>query len=420
LVLSGLAFQSLQAALPERSISPSRQFIIYGVDAPLRGAISELAESTKADLLRLLRQADAWKTPLIINLQFPQVNLPEMPAALLRFSQTGFGVKLQLDLTVARQLDVKLVERQLLRSILIEMIYRNQPDIAPGTRFSEPPDWLLDGLLALTCGRNRETLLEALLLPGKVMPLEKFLRQRCALLDSPSRLLYRAHAMVLVHLLSNGTERPAQLARYIASLAHASNNPLADLTAQFPTLGDDLENAWRSNLARLRTTQSHHLFTFAETSRQLDELLGRTGISEERYSRKSELLDRSRQRKIAPLKRIALDSLGQSFALLAARAHPVLRPLVEEYYQSVELLAADKDHTLSTRLNRLKATRGRISARMSEIDDYMNWFEVTQSKTSSGLFGNYLSTAQGKKDEEPGRRDALSVYLDALEEQIRD
>ena len=92
--------QSLRAATLARSMSPSRQFIIYGANTTLRGAVSELAEQTKANLLALLRQPDGWKTPIVVNLQSAQANLPEIPPAALRFSQTGFGLKLQFDLTI--------------------------------------------------------------------------------------------------------------------------------------------------------------------------------------------------------------------------------------------------------------------------------------------------------------------------------
>ena len=110
--------QSLQAASPERSVSPSHQFIIYGGDATVRGAVSKLAEQTKANLLALLRQPDRWKTAIVINLQPEQANLPEIPPAELRLSQTGSGMKLQLDLTMAQNLDASLMERELLRAIL--------------------------------------------------------------------------------------------------------------------------------------------------------------------------------------------------------------------------------------------------------------------------------------------------------------
>src|ERR1051325_8900166 len=124
LLLSVFICQALSGALPDHTISPSRQFVVYGASNSLRGAISQVAEQTKTDLLEFLHQPDRWKTPIIINLQSPQANVPELPPAALRFSQTGSGLKLQLDLTITQSADMSLVERALLRAILLEMIYR--------------------------------------------------------------------------------------------------------------------------------------------------------------------------------------------------------------------------------------------------------------------------------------------------------
>jgi hypothetical protein len=135
--------------------------VIYGADAKVRGAISGLAEQTKTNLLGLMRQRDDWKTPVVVNLQSQQSNLPEVPPADLRFSQTGFGIKLQLDLTISKNVDVSLVERELLRAILLEMVYRNQPHITAGAVLVEPPDWLIEGALALAPGRERGPMIEA-------------------------------------------------------------------------------------------------------------------------------------------------------------------------------------------------------------------------------------------------------------------
>src|SRR5438046_8854937 len=113
-------WQQIYGAQPAHSTSPSRQFVIYGADAKVRGAISGVAEQTKANLLGLLRQRDDWKTPVVVNLQPQQANVPEIPPADLRFSQTGFGIKLQLDLTISKNVDVSLLERELFRAILLE------------------------------------------------------------------------------------------------------------------------------------------------------------------------------------------------------------------------------------------------------------------------------------------------------------
>src|ERR1043166_8471097 len=173
IVLFAIAsWQLIYSAQPEHSITASRQFVIYGADPKVRGAISGLAEQTKSNFLGLLRQRDDWKTPVVVNLQPQQANVPEIPPADLRFSQTGFGIKLQLDLTISKNVDVSLVERELLRAILLEMIYRKQPHITAGAVLVEPPDWLIDGALALAPERDHGPLIEALGNTQKPQPLE--------------------------------------------------------------------------------------------------------------------------------------------------------------------------------------------------------------------------------------------------------
>src|SRR5439155_15469623 len=216
---SAVTWQAAYAAQPEHSTSPSRQFVIYGAAAKVRGAISGMAEQTKANLLGLLRQRDDWKTPVVVNLQPQQANIPEIPPADLRFSQTGFGIKLQLDLTISKNLDVSLVERKLLRAILLEMIYRKRPHITAGAVLVEPPDWLIDGALALSPGRDRGPLIEAVANTEKPLPLDKFIRQRPGLLDSTGRTVYRAYSFALAQMLLDGKNGGSQLAQYVDHLS---------------------------------------------------------------------------------------------------------------------------------------------------------------------------------------------------------
>ena len=412
-----LTAQFVHAASPERSLSPSRQFVIYGADAELRGAVSDLAERTKADLLTLLRQRDNWVVPIVVNLQPQQPNLPEIPPADLRFSQTGFGLKLQLDLTISKNLDVSLVERELLRGILLEMIYRKQSQVAVGSVFVEPPDWLIDGVLALGPGRDRGQLVEALTTADKTEPLEAFLRQNPRLLDSAGRTLYRANSFAFVQMLIDGKSGPARLAQYIGHLSNASNEPLADLKIQFPSLGGDAEQTWQLTLSRLRNLQTYRSFAFAESERRLDELL-RLKISEANKQAKPEGLDELAQHKMSASEKMALSELNRELLVFVSQANPVLRPIVREYQEIVALLARGKRKRIARRLSRLEVTRKQLAGRMSDIDDYMNWFEATQMKSRSGNFTGYLKAANHSQLAAPKRHDPLSVYVDALEDQF--
>ncbi len=412
-----LIWRVLYAVPPEHSVSPSRQFIIYGADAASRGAVSDLAERTKADFLVLLRQRDNWTVPIVLNLQLQQANLPEIPLANLRFSQTGFGLKIQLDVTLSEKLDSSLIERELLRAVLLEMIYRKESHLAAGTVFVEPPDWLLDGVLALAPGRDREYLVEALTTANKTVPLETFLRQRPELLDSAGRVLYRAHSFALVQMLIDGRDGPGRLARYIGHLPDASNEPLANLKAHFPFLVTDAEGSWQLTLRRARNFQMYQFLTFAESEQRLAELLSMK-ISQPNKPAKVATLDDLAKRKISPGEKMALSQLNRDLLLFVAQANPILRPIAREYQQITALLARGKRRGVAKHLSHLDATRKQLATRMSDIDDYMNWFEATQMKNGSGNFSDYLKAVDQSQSSASKRHDPLSVYVDALEDQV--
>jgi hypothetical protein len=418
-----LAFLTIWShANPERTLSASRQFVLYGTDVALRGAISNLAEETKTNLLTLLRRSDSWKTPIVINLQFPQANVPEIPSAALQFSQTGAGLKLQLDLTIAANFNSAAVERELLRAILLEMIYRNQLDIAPGTVYVDPPDWLLEGVTAIARGRNAKALadaLEPLLAAEKITSLSEFFRPRkLSGLDSPGRLLYRAHAAAFMKWLLDDPQGRSQFGRYIDNLANASNDPLADLRIYFPALRDEaVEKQWRVRISRFCEAQDFRLLTFEQTQRRLNELL--TVKTEDSRSGTTFRLEDLPEKKISLAQARALRQLSQKLILLKARANPILRPIVTEYQEVAERLAAGKSSGASERLARTRSLRAKLAARLDKIDDYMNWFEATQARSKSDTFTNYLNAAEARQAA-PRRSDPISVYLDSLEEQFQD
>jgi hypothetical protein len=408
------------AAPVERSVSSSRQFIVYGVTTQLRGAVAEVAEETKATVLNALRVRDEWKIPIILNLQFPQANVPEIPAAALRFSQTGSGLKIQLDLTIPSEFDVLMLRRQLLRTTLLEMIYRQVPDLPAGSFYVEPPEWLIEALLATNPLQDRTPIIDAVqpLIAGhKIASLEEFLRQRIGLLDSSGQIVYRAYSLAFLRLLLNEPGVAARLTNYISTLSKASSDPLADLKAQFPVLAGDgsVDALWKESVASLETFD-YELLTPAQTQGELDALVG-SGTGAKLKGDATNLAKLS-QHKVSRSEKVELRQLKEKLILLGVRANPMLRPLVFEYEQIVEQIMAHKLRKIATRLARVSSQRERFRNRMTDIDDYMNWFEATQSNTLSGAFRGYLRAA-AQSDEPPSRRrDPLSVYLDALEAQF--
>ena len=226
----------------ERSVSTSRQFLVYGTDVRLRGAICDLAERTKRDLLQLIDQRDEWITPIVVNAQYPQANLPETPRAALNLAQTGFGLKLQLDLTIDLDVSQPEVRRELLRAILLEMMYRqrNQParghSLCPATRLA--PRWNSAAAIRFRPGKVDRCSWERRWPRAKFLRLKNSCDPETSSLDAPSRSLFCAYSFALVELLTHTPDGRERLARFIADLPCASNDPMADLGLHFPELGN--------------------------------------------------------------------------------------------------------------------------------------------------------------------------------------
>ena len=401
------------AAVP-RTISTSRQFIVFGDDAHLRGSVAQAAELTKRDLLAILQIADRWSVPILVNLTPAQTNVPEVQRAALYFSQTGAGLKIQLDLVIDRDFEPAILRSELVRALLLELSYRSLPALAPGQIYTQAPDWLVAGILAWN---DMSPELLNVLENAEPIPLKDLLALHPALLDSQSRLLYRASACALLHSILEAPNGRAQLVRFIADLPNAPPDSIGDLRAHFPFLGkneNETEKIWRADVQRLTKSADFPLLTFRQTSEQLDDCL------QQSIGRNTEplTLEESAQARRAAIDKHAAAALGERLMLLGTRAHPLLRPIIEHYERAAAGLARNSRPSAKAMAG-TAALRRAVNSRMREVDDYMNWFEATQAAEPSGAFAGYLRSVQGEDAAPPRRRDPISIYLDAMEAQVQ-
>ena len=422
LFVAGIVLAGTCSAAPvEQSISTSRQFIVYGTDLAMRGAICDFAERTKRELLAVLDQRDAWKTAIVVNAQYPQANLPESRQLSVGVGQTGFGLKLQLDLVVSSQVRQPELRRELLRALLLEMMYRGQTNIPAGTDYTAPPEWLLDGIPAEQSDFSRDKVGNILALPvaaGNVLPLEKFLAQRPELLDAAGRTLYRAYSFALVDLLIHPPDGPGRLMRFITDRPNGSNDSMAELRNHFPALFDAeaAEKKWEQQIVSLSIGQPYQRMGSVETERVLTNKLQLK--FPERGTEKTYRLEEFAIFLKARTARDVLGLLTHDLSALATRANPVYTPIIAEYAEITARLSRGKTAGVARRLERLRAARERLAAQMRKIDDYLNWYEATGLAHPSGEFADYLRAAERSIQRERTKRDPISVYLDVLEAQF--
>ncbi len=416
-----LTTASTRSELIPRSVSSSRQFIVYGGDLALRGAICDLAERTKSNLLHLLQIRDDWKISLVVRLEYPQANFPDAAPAQFDVSQLGYGLKLQLNFLLTRDLDPREIQRELLRAIFVEMIYRDRGNLPAGSVYVAPPDWFLEGAVELQPGADSDEsarLLQSMLDANKLTPLEDVVRQDGTRLDPPARRLYHAYSEALLRLLLGASGGRRKLVQYLEDLPSAPNDPMADLIVHFPeTLGRSPGKWWALGVASLAASDRYEVLNAPETASLLDRLLhfriADTDDKKQQYS----LGDYSRFLRLPAAHRV-LDQLSRQLLLLCARAHPSYRPIVQEDYEIAQLLARGKTRDVAERLARVASDRRLVERQTREIDDYLNWYEATQLKTMSGAFRQVLKADAGEKSAQR-RRDPISVYLDSLEMEMQ-
>ncbi len=404
-----------------RSVSSSRQFIVYGGDPALRGAICDLAERTKSNLLHLLQIHDNWKISLVVRLEYPQANFPDAPAAQFEVSQLGYGLKLQLNLLVTRDIDPREIQRELLRAILIEMIYRDRSNLPAGSVYVAPPDWFLDGAVELQPGADSDEsarLLQSMLDANKLTPLEDVVRQDGTRLDPPARRLYHAYSEALLRLLLDAPGGRRKLVQYLQDLPSAPNDPMADLIVHFPEmLGRSPGKWWALGVASLAASDRYEVLNAPETASLLDRLLHFPIADADGKKQQYSLGDYPRFLQL-PAAHVLLEQVSRQLLLLSARAHPSYRRIVQEDHEIAQLLARGKTRDVAERLARVASERSLVERQTREIDDYLNWYEATQLKTMSGAFRQVLKTNTQEKSAQR-RRDPISVYLDSLEMEMQ-
>ena len=192
LLLATLASGALAGpwdSLRERSVSRSRQFVVYAADPNARGAVAMDAEDVKEKFLKLLETGDSWKNPIVIQLKPLDPADPGQPPSQVRVIDTEEGFKIDLNIVLGSDPREAHFPQQLVRALLLEYAYRNQPAlVAAGASYAEPPAWLVDGIASLTADADPDAnagLFRSLIVSGKTPTLALFLSEKPETLAAP-------------------------------------------------------------------------------------------------------------------------------------------------------------------------------------------------------------------------------------------
>ena len=406
--------------LHERSVSSTQQFVVYSADVRLRQRVASYAEELKSDVLQIFGESDHWRWPIVVTLERASTLELGKPPASLHLVDTPGGQKIEINVKIGDDPAAVNLQNHLLRGLLLEYAYRNAP-AAGGAEFVEAPWWVIEGLAELE--QRREVgvdtdLFRRLVESNHLPPLESFLTEKPDELGPTALAVDRALAMGLLQMLLDQDNGHRNLARLVREWPQSNGDSMAILAKEFPSVAKNeqvLQKWWTVNLARFAAVDRFQGLTVAETDQQLTDLLQVTMVVNKAGEKKTFAITDFPQFIKLPASRAALTDRHTEVVALSTRANELMRPVVMGFEQAFVLLSRGKTHGLRERLAKAADYRTLVLQRTSDIADYLNWWEATQTHSRNGAFDNYLRTANEISEDERKKKGPIGEYLDQLE-----
>ncbi|MCX6865955.1 MAG: hypothetical protein NTV46_06990 [Verrucomicrobia bacterium] len=395
-------------------VSRSKQFRVSGGDSLVRGSVALLADETKDELLRLTGEADTWKVPVTIRLHGkPGDPLPARTVNIQLLVVEGVS-ELLLDVHLSRGIEQERFKRAVTAALLYERALRKPPAGAAERALVVPP-WLSDGLREATAWHLNQSdrhLYAALFKRGGLFKIDElFVVTEHAFedMDAAMRAAFRVSSGALVMAL---LEQPqgkegcraflSEVAAYFPEL-NLSETSLAKWWAlQFASKGglNLLTDICTIQQTETALTEALHLdFTTADGI-----------VQPKNLAAWPELAALKEPERFAAV-RLAQDALVR----LSYRCFPSYRPLLTEYQGVLGAIAKNQTKDVARRLATLEETRATMSARATRARDYLDWFEITRARETSGAFDDYLPLKERLKANPHRRQDDLSDYLNRMD-----
>ncbi|MGH8047299.1 MAG: hypothetical protein ACREKL_08630 [Chthoniobacterales bacterium] len=405
---------------PPRSVSSSKQFVVYCDEPTTRTKAAVRAEDAKSDFLSLLHEQDKWKMPIILKFG-PPPNSKRPPRFQIGiFEGDNGGNKIQIDIYDPKLVSDPEFDTQILNALALEYMYR-RGRVKAGHSFERPPAWLVEGLSERMHTREGgpSAGIYASMLSGSEAPkLGDFLDIQPGRLDLTSQAIYRAQAAAFLEALLALPDGRAGLRAFLSTPRRSGDVNI--IVACFPSLSGNREalgRKWVLAMARASAANRSNLMTERESARELDTILAVKPLPDPKRPEVAAMSGPYALPTIAKSQngKFILAQLENNLLRASVRAHPLYKSLVDEYLGIVRDLERKPKKKVDKRIAAAEETRAALNRETGEVRDYMDWVETTKIKTRSPELDQALDDVE-QTEQPPARTDAISRYLDAASE----
>lgn len=415
-----------ETAAPESIVSSSNQFRISGGDSLMRASVALLAEETKQEILRMIGEDDLSQIPVIISLHGKAGDpLPARTISLRLLVVEGLS-ELRLDVHLSQGIEQERFKRAITAALLYERALRQRPE-GDADRPLLVPVWLADGLceaIAWRLNQSDRHLYETLFKRGGLFKIDELFgigETTLDDMDAAMRAAFRVSSGALVMALLEQPQGKDGFKSFLSAVAPYEGEMPALLRQYFPELNlseTSLAKWWALQLANKGGLNLlTDILTIQQTESALTEALHLHFHDEEGIIQQKDL---SAWPQLAALKepeRLAAVRFAQdALVRLSYRCFPSYRALLSEYQALLGAIAKNKIKDVAKRLATLQQTRATMSARAARAHDYLDWFEITRARETSGAFDDYLRLKERLSANPRTRKDPLSQYLDRMDQ----
>ena len=415
------------AIRPERVLSSSKQFRVSGGDSLTRGTAALLAEETKDELLKLTGDKDEWSVPVTIELHGNPGDPTPARTVSMRLLLVDAARELKIDVHLGRGIaqEQERLKHAVTSALLYERALKGRPADAADSPLAVPP-WLSDGLREATAWRLNQSdrrLYEALFTRGGLFKLDDLFAigvRAFEDMDGATRAAFRVSSGALVMALLEQPQGRDGFRSFLTEVAAYEGEMPVLLRKHFPELNlseTSLAKWWALQLANKGALNLlTDILTIQQTETALAEALRLHFRSEEGIFQQKEFAAWPELAALKEPERIAaVRPAEDALVRLSYRCFPSYRPVLSEYQLILTAIAKNKTEDIPARLAALEETRATMVARAARARDYLDWFEITRARETSGVFDDYLRLKDRLKANPHHRKDDLSNYLDRMD-----
>jgi hypothetical protein len=409
----------------DQVVSHTLQFRVRGGDPLDRAAHASLCEDSKNELSKLTEEQDDWKVPVNVVLHGKRGDPMPARTKALGISWSEVGYDLKLDIHLSRGIEQERFKHSVTSALIYERTLRNLQAKESDTPFFVPP-WLVDGLREATAWRLNQSdrrLYEALFRTGGLFKIDDLFavsERNFEEMDAAMRAAFRISSGALVMALLQQSQGKDGFRSFLTEVAAYQGEMPGLLRKHFPELNlseTSLSKWWALQLANIGGQNlTTDILTISQTEKNLTDALHLDFRTEEGIVQQKELSAWAELVLLPEPDRIKAVRVAQdALVRLSYRCFPSYRAMIAEYQIALNDIAKNKTLELANRLTALDERRATMSAKAVRARDYLDWFEITRARETSGAFDDYMRLKDRLKANPHRRGDTISKYLDRMD-----